>query len=469
MQTILVVDDEAKMQDILKTAFEDARYAVTTASSVSEALKKFKEKPSDLVITDMKMPRATGMDLVRGVKKISLRTPVIILTAYGTVASAVEAMKEGAYHYILKPVNLDELKIIVERALSENDLHKELERIKAELRERYGVKGFIGKSASIKNVFETIHQIADTLTAVLITGESGTGKELVARSIHYTSRCGEGPFFALNCAALPETLLESELFGYMKGAFTDAAKDKPGYFELAQNGTLFLDEIGDMSMNLQSKLLRVLEEKEYIPLGGTKPVRVNVRVIAATHQDLAARMKEEKFREDLFYRLNVVSIHLPALRGRREDIPLLLSHFLEKFNAQYKKNLSFSQEAVNTLMDYAFPGNVRELENIVERIVIFTKADTVTPEDVPQEIREHKERLPFEKELLSLPFNEAREKLISSFEKKYFTEILKKEDGNISHAAKHAQMHRRQLQRKLREYALADNDEEVDEVRQNEE
>ncbi len=454
MQKLLVVDDEAKMQDILKTAFEDIAYTVSTASSVSEALKKFKEDAADLVITDMKMPRASGMELVRSIKKISPRTPVIILTAYGTVSSAVDAMKEGAYHYILKPVNLDELKIVVERALSENRLTKELEKIKEELRERYGVKGLVGKSAAMKNVFETIHLVADTLTTVLITGESGTGKELVARAIHYTSKCSEGPFFAINCAALPESLLESELFGYMKGAFTDASKDKPGYFELAQSGTLFLDEIGDMSLNLQSKLLRVLEEKQFIPLGGTKSVQVDVRVIAATHQDLSQWMKEGKFREDLFYRLNVVSLHLPALRERKEDIPLLFSHFLNTYGAQYKKNVSLSQDALKLLVDYAFPGNVRELENIVERMVIFAKSETLQPEDMPQEVKEQRERLPFEKELLQLPFNDAKEKLLSSFEKNYIAGLLKKMDGNVSHAAKHAQMHRRQLQRKLKEYGM---------------
>lgn len=458
MQKLLVVDDEAKMQDILKTAFEDIAYAVSTASSVSEALKKFKEDAADLVITDMKMPRASGMELVRSIKKISPRTPVIVLTAYGTVSSAVDAMKEGAYHYILKPVNLDELKIVVERALSENRLTKELEKVKEELRERYGVKGLVGKSAVMKNVFETIHLVADTLSTVLITGESGTGKELVARAIHYTSKCSEGPFFAINCAALPENLLESELFGYMKGAFTDASKDKPGYFELAQSGTLFLDEIGDMSLNLQSKLLRVLEEKQFIPLGGTKPVQVDVRVIAATHQDLSQWMKEGKFREDLFYRLNVVSLHLPALRERKEDIPLLFSHFLNTYGAQYKKNVSLSQDALKILVDYTFPGNVRELENIAERMVIFAKSETLLPDDFPEEIRRQREPLPFEKVLLQLPFNDAKEKLLSSFEKNYFSELIKKMDGNVSHAAKHAQMHRRQLQRKLKEYGMGDSE-----------
>lgn len=457
-QKLLVVDDEAKMQDILKTAFEDIAYIVDTASNVSEALKKFKEDAADIVITDMKMPRASGLELVRSIKKISPKTPVIILTAYGTVASAVDAMKEGAYHYILKPVNLDELKIVVERALSENRLTKELEKVKEELRERYGVKGLVGKSACMKNIFETIHLVADTLSPVLITGESGTGKELVARSIHYTSKCAEGPFFAINCAALPETLLESELFGYMKGAFTDATKDKPGYFELAEGGTLFLDEIGDMSVNLQAKLLRVIEEKQFLPLGGTKPIQTNVRVIAATHQDLSLHMKDGKFREDLYYRLNVVSLHLPPLRERRDDLPLLFSHFLYKYNAQYKKNISLSQNALKLLVDYAFPGNVRELENIVERMVIFAKSETLQSEDVPQEVKEQREKLPFEKELLQLPFNDAREKLLSSFEKKYFMEVLKKVEGNVSHAAKHAQMHRRQLQRKLKEYGMGDSE-----------
>ncbi len=476
METILVVDDEIKTQEILKTAFSQEGYQVVTAFNEEEALKRFKESQCSLVITDMRMKKKQGgLELIKEIKT-QKNIPIIVITAYGTVESAVEAMKEGAFDYILKPFNLDEIKIVARRALESTRLTREVQSLRKQLKDKYKFDNIIGKSKKMEDIFELIEQIVESRATVLITGESGTGKELISRAIHYRSSRHNKPFIVVHCTALPETLLESELFGYEKGAFTDAYRDKPGYLELAQGGTLFLDEIGDMSPPLQAKLLRVLESLEFIRLGGRETIRVELRFIAATNQDLKEKIKEKTFREDLFYRLNVVPINLPPLRERKEDIPLLVEHFLNKFNlsavpgkgqaSQDKKDkvdsakelgragqslgIKLSLPALNLILNYDWPGNVRELENTLERCVLLSKGKTITPEDLPEEIRGSHPKIWSDSTLLALPYHQA----LSSFEKRYLTETLRKTGGNISRAAEMTGVKRQHLQRKVKEYSI---------------
>lgn len=451
--SLLIVEDEEKMQDILRTTFSGEEYEVLVAATPQEAKKIFDTQQCDVIITDIRLKKYSGMEVIKEVKNRSLQAPIIVTTAYGTVEQAVTAMKDGVFDYILKPFNLEELKLSVKRAWENKKLTLEVERLRKELQQKYDFNNIVGKSKIMQNVFETILQIAKSDATVLICGESGSGKELVAKAIHYNSNRKNEPLFILNCSALPENLLESELFGYEKGAFTDAKTSKPGYLSLSDNGTLVLDEIGDMQLNLQAKILRVIQEQEFIPLGGTKSIKTNVRFIACTNQNLKQKISENLFREDLYYRLNVVTINIPSLRERKEDIPILFDCFLNEFNEKYHKNISYDDSFINTLINYDFPGNVRELKNLTERLVLLSKKEILSEDSLPVEIINNKI-----KGILidvSVPFKKLKENLINDFEKKYFLKLLKENNWNISRSALQAGIERKHLQRKIKELDIA--------------
>ncbi len=391
MESILIVDDEKNYPLILGAVLEEEGFEVLTANSGAEALEILEASDVDLVLTDMKMPVMDGIDLLEKIKVRDSELPVIMMTAHGTVDKAVEAMEKGAYSYILKPFDNDRLIIYVDKAISMFRVVKENRRLRSAVTSRYSFGNIIGKSKQMQNVFEIIGKVAPTNATVLIEGESGTGKELVAKSIHFNSARRQGPFVAVNCSALAESLLESELFGHDKGAFTGAVAMKKGRFERADNGTLFLDEIGELSAGLQVKLLRVLQEKVIERVGGTKTISVNIRVIAATNKDLKQEMKMGRFREDLYYRLNVVHIVLPPLEQRTEDIRLLLEHFIKKYAHERRTGVAVSgidPEAERLFFEYSWPGNVRELENVIERVIILSAGDTITVSDLPKNFRE---------------------------------------------------------------------------------
>ena len=383
---ILVIDDDTSLRRVLEYNLQEEGYEVQAASSGEEGLYLFRQSPPDLVITDMKMPGMDGLMVLKSIKEISPEALVIIITAFGTVDVAVEAMKSGAYDYITKPFNRDELKLTVKKALQYSGLAEENKRLKSELSDKADFRTIVGSSGKMKKVFDVIRKVADTEAAVLITGESGTGKELVARSIHANSSRRDAPFVAINCAAIPRDLLESELFGHMKGSFTGAVKDKAGKFQLAEGGTLFLDEIGELTIELQPKLLRALQEKEVEPVGGMKAQKLDVRVVSATNLNIDKAIADGTFREDLYYRLSVIPIHLPPLRERRDDIPILIRYFCSKHGSD---KVSFDKDALETLVMYPWPGNVRELENTIERLLIMRNSDVISTEDLAEKFREN--------------------------------------------------------------------------------
>ncbi len=382
---ILVIDDDTSLRRVLEYNLQEYGYEVQTASSGEEGLYWFGQSQPDLVITDMNMPGMDGLMVLKSIKERSPETLVIIITAFGTVDVAVEAMKAGAYDYITKPFNRDELRLTVRKALEFCGLAEENKRLKSELSDKADFRTIVGSSKEMEKVFEVIRKVADTEAAILITGESGTGKELVARSIHANSSRKDAPFVAINCAAIPRELLESELFGHVKGAFTGAIRDKTGKFQLADGGTLFLDEVGDLPVELQPKLLRALQEKEVEPVGGTRAQKLDVRVVSATNLDIDRAVAAGTFREDLYYRLSVIPIHLPPLRERRKDIPLLIRYFCNKHGSE---KVTFAKDTLETLVMYPWPGNVRELENTVERLLIMRSGDNITHDDLPDKLRE---------------------------------------------------------------------------------
>jgi DNA-binding NtrC family response regulator len=404
MYRILVIDDEESIRELLKDFLESKGLDVITASNGSSGLSILKEEKLDLFLLDLMMPGMSGLDVLREADYGKIGIPSIVITAHATVQTAVEAMKLGAFDYITKPFNLEELYIAVNRALDVSKLQKENVRMKKELRKKFGYKKIIGNSAPIQNIIKFIEKIADTDSTVLVTGESGTGKELVAKTIHYHSSRSQKPFIPLNCGAIPKDILESELFGHEKGAFTGAVNARIGRFELANNGTLFLDEIGELAPELQVKLLRVLQEKEFERVGGVKTMKVDVRIIAATNRDLEKGVKEGTFREDLYYRLNVIPLHLPSLRKMKEDIPLFIEYFTREMSKRKKKEApKISPEALTCMEYYRWPGNVRELENLIERLIILKEGDIVTPDDLPERLREKRqpEGLPSREQALS--------------------------------------------------------------------
>jgi DNA-binding NtrC family response regulator len=381
---ILVIDDDASLRRVLEYNLQEAGYAVAVASSGEEGLSLFETVDPALVITDMQMPGMSGMQLLAAVKERSPETLVIMITAFGTIDLAVKAIKSGAYDYITKPFNREAMLLTVAKALEFSGLAADNRRMKSELAERTDFHTIVGTSQKMEKVFEVVRKVADTEASILITGESGTGKELVARSIHSNSGRRNGPFIAINCSAIPRDLLESELFGHVKGAFTGAIKDKAGKFQLADGGTIFLDEVGDLPVELQPKLLRVLQEKVVEPVGGTKAYKLDVRVVSATNLDIDKAMAEGMFREDLYYRLAVIPLHLPPLRERSDDLPLLIKYFCTKHGAE---QVTFDRKTIETLAAYTWPGNVRELENLIERLLIMRNGDIITPDDLPDRVR----------------------------------------------------------------------------------
>lgn len=384
---ILVVDDDPAIRETLMTLLTMKNYAVTTVADGPSAIEEVKKDKYHMVITDLMLPRMNGIEIVKSLKEIDRDLQCIIITGYATVTTAVEAMRAGAFDYLMKPFNSTEVLILIQRALEFQTLQAENQQLRKNLEGRYRFDNLIGESDGLKKVCSLIERVAESDSTILILGESGTGKELVARTIHYNSLRRNKPLIPINCGAIPETLLESELFGHEKGAFTGASSTRIGRFELADGGTIFLDEIGEMSPTLQVKLLRVLQQREFERVGGTKTIKVDVRIIAATNIDLEKAIQVGKFREDLYYRLNVIPIVIPPLRERTEDIPILMEYFLNHFNRSKKKSIQgFSPEAMNLLLSYQWPGNIRELENLIERLVILRGEGVITPEDMPDKI-----------------------------------------------------------------------------------
>jgi DNA-binding NtrC family response regulator len=438
---ILVVDDEPMVCLALTNWLKEENYLAKGAEDGPQAIAALREENWDIMLLDLRMPGMDGMEVLKQVKEIAPQTVVIIMTAYASIPGAVQAMKEGAYDYIVKPLDVDQLTLMLKRIVEHQQLITENILLRKRLTEQYEFEDIIGKSEAMQSVFETIQAVADTSATVLITGETGTGKELVARAIHSNSSRRYGPFVATSCGALPETLLESELFGYEKGAFTGADRTKKGRFELAHGGTLFLDEVGDISMKTQIKLLRVLQERTFRRLGGTDAIEVDVRVIAATNRDLMAAIKEGSFRSDLYYRFNVVSIHLPPLRERKEDIPLLAAHFIHKYNLEFNKNFDrLERKALDLMKDYHWPGNVRELENVIERAVVIDQGPEVKVK-----------HLPFCNVELP-PVGDPRTLL--EVEKQHIEKMLERHEWNIAKTARILNIDRTTLHKKIKKLGL---------------
>ncbi|MBI1785213.1 sigma-54-dependent Fis family transcriptional regulator, partial [Candidatus Sumerlaeota bacterium] len=385
---ILIVEDEKNTRDGMKWGLEGRDYEVATSASAAEALEVLAQSPADLVITDLKMPGMDGLQLLERLKALDASMEVIVITAHGTVETAVEAMRKGAFDYQTKPIRLDELKLVINRALHSQSLARENEELHKVVEERYGFQNIVGRSPAMEAIFQTVRQVAPSKATVLVQGESGTGKELIARAIHFNSPRARRPFITVNCGALAQGLLESELFGHEKGAFTHAVRSKPGRFEMADGGSIFLDEISETSAEFQVKLLRVLQEQTLERVGGTETIKVDVRVIAATNRKLEQLVAEGKFREDLFYRLNVVPISLPPLRERTEDIPLLAAAFLKEFGEQNgKPGVRLSPKTLALLQQYDWPGNVRQLRNVIEGLVVMTSTKEIQPRALPEQVR----------------------------------------------------------------------------------
>jgi DNA-binding NtrC family response regulator len=441
---ILVVDDEESQRDLLAGFLKKKGHTVATAESGMAALETAKTTGFDLAIMDLKMPELDGIEIMARLKAIDPATYFIILTGYGTVEGAVRAMKLGAYDFLGKPVNLDELEIRIDRIQDEQRTREDLQILKAAVEEKFSPESFIAESPKMQEILALIPRIAKSDTTVLILGESGTGKELVARLIHQSSSRKDRRFVAISCAALPETLLESELFGYERGAFTGADKRKIGKFEIANQGTLFLDEIGDLPVAIQVKLLRVLQEFSFERLGGNSQIKVDIRVVTATNQDLKKKILAGQFREDLYYRLNVISLELPPLRERREDIKPMAEYFLRQVNERGARKISgFTHEALNLLLRYRWPGNVRELENVVERTAVLCRSDVIEVRDLPLSAADH----------AALPVG-----TLAEVEKAHIAKVLYETGGNLSQTAERLGIHRNTLRLKIREYGLKKDD-----------
>ena len=386
-EKILVVDDEQSMTQYLGIVLRKEGFEVITAGSGREALERVKNDTPDVVITDIKMPGMDGIQLLQSIKKHDPAIPVVIMTAYASQQSAIDAVNMGAFQYLIKNAKNDEIRLVVRNALEMRRVRQENQYLKRELKRGHDGKSIIGTSEEMIRVFKLVEKVADSDATILIQGESGTGKELIAKEVHYGSRRASGPFVSINCGAIPRDLLESNLFGHVKGSFTGAVRDSSGLFQVAEGGTFFLDEIGDMPLATQVKLLRALQEREIIPVGGTQPIKIDCRLVAATNADLERDVAEGRFRADLFYRLNVIPVRLPSLRQRREDIPLLVDHFLRRHAGADGNPKTISKEALDTLMKYDWPGNVRELENVIERAVILDETGRLEPNDLPEKIR----------------------------------------------------------------------------------
>lgn len=456
MPKILVIDDNPDILKLIVDILKSNDYEVTAAPGGEAGIRELESYDYDLVLTDLIMPDIDGIDVLDHLIAKSTKTMCIILTGHGSIKSSVEAIKKGAFDYITKPVSTIDILLSVEKALKFKNLEEENTRLKKELRGQYKYTNFVGTSRAIKQIFDLIEKVADTDGTVLITGASGTGKELIARALHYNSSRCDKPLVVVNCGAVPEALLESELFGHEKGAFTGAHKRRIGRFELANCGTIFLDEIGEMSPALQVKLLRVLQEQKFERLGGTKTIHVDLRIVAATNKNLTTAINKEKFREDLYYRLNVIPIKVPNLKQRKSDIPILIDYFLKKFQkGKNKKITNFSPEVMDAMHAYDWPGNVRELENVIKRFTILCENPVVTFDDLPDSIRESSQSVqPVEEVILEkdLNLNEA----VQSYEKRIIIEALEKSNWVKSKAAKLLNINRTTLVAKIKKQNLDD-------------
>ena len=440
---ILIVDDEKTIRDSLQLVLNEEGYQTDTSSDGMDALEKIKSESIDVVITDIKMPNLDGMELLNQAGKISPDTFFIVMTAYASVKTAIEAIREGAYDYLIKPIEFDDLLVRLKRLSNYRKLFQENKSLRQHISSSKGYQNIIGESPAIKKIFKLINQVATTNSNVLITGKSGTGKELVSKAIHYYSNRKENIFLPVNCGAISENLIESELFGHKKGSFTGAVEDKSGLFKVADGGTLFLDEIGDLPLNMQVKLLRAIEDKSFIPVGGIKPISSNVRIIAATNQNLYEKTLAGEFREDLFYRLNVIEIALPSLNERKEDIPLLVNHFVVKYcNEMGKKILSVDSEAMKALINHSWRGGVRELENVIERSVIFSTDDIIKLSNLADYIRN---------DFNSQKFPESLKDAIRNFERDHISSVIKNHNYNKEEAAKFLSIGLSSLYRKIEE------------------
>lgn len=452
--TVLIVEDEQNTREGLAKALSGPQVEVLAAEDGMEALSLLQGRAVDVVLTDIRMPRMDGMQLLQEIRRRSPSTEVIILTAHGTIEMAVEAMQRGAFHYLTKPVNLDELDLLIERVLQKRTLERENERLREELRERYGLDEIICRSPKMLEVLDVVRHVAPTNTTVLILGENGVGKEVIARAIHASSPRRANRMISVNCAALSESLLESELFGHERGAFTGAHKQRKGRFELADKSTLFLDEISEISPDIQVKLLRVLEEREIERVGGSRPIKVDIRLITATNRDLAAMVESGRFREDLYFRLKVVTLRVPPLRERPEDIPLLVDHFITQFCRENgREKLRVTPEVIERMKAYSWPGNVRELRNMVESMVVLARRKNLTVDDLPPELRQVSE----EPRLIARPLA-----TLAEIEKQAILETLKAMGGNRTKTAERLGIGRRTLIRKLNEYGVNDRSQDDD-------
>jgi two-component system NtrC family response regulator len=449
-QTILLVDDEAGQREVLAGYLKKKRHTVLDAASAAEAMARVKQEVVDLVLTDLKMPDKSGFELLKEIRALNPEITVVIMTAFGTIEGAVAAMREGAYDYLTKPIDLEELDLLIQRVGERRRLLSENQLLKQQLAEKFKFTGIISQSAAMEEVLNMAGRVAGSKATVLIRGESGTGKELIAKAIHFSSARKDKPFIAVNCAALNENLLESELFGHERGAFTGADKQRRGRFELADGGTIFLDEIGDVPMSTQVKLLRVLQEEQFERVGGTQTMQVDVRVIAATNRNLEEKIKDGSFREDLFYRLNVVSIEIPPLRMRREDVTPAIEYFLKKFSEENKrKDLTISKEAMDMLLRYDYPGNMRELQNLIERAVVLARGEVITTAELPLPLRN------LASEQAASPAAPATlSERVDALEKEMVFDALAETRGNQSKAAERLGISERNLRYRLQKWGM---------------
>jgi two-component system response regulator AtoC len=452
---VLIVDDEESFRHMLSVILIKEGYEVEASSNGEEGLQRAAASPFDHILCDIRMPHMDGLEFLKQIKK-TVGPTVIMMSAYGTMDTAIEAMKLGAYDYISKPFKPDEIILTLRKAEEREQLRRENQLLKQEVGKEYSFENIVSKNEQMQKIFDVIKKVSQYKSTILITGESGTGKELVARALHYNSDRSENPFIAVNCGAIPENLLESELFGHAKGAFTDAVRTKKGLFEEADGGTMFLDEIGELPGQLQVKLLRVLQDGEIRRIGESKPIQIDVRIVAATVKDLAKEVNEGRFREDLFYRLNVLPIHIPPLRERKEDIPLLIRHFIGKCNKAMNKNVAdIDHSALETLINYKWYGNVRELENTVERAIVLSEKNNIGLENLPVEIQNFEEEFQAE----SWPDEEYSIKKTSKIlEINLIKKALKKTKGNHTHAAKLLEISHRALLYKIKEYGIVENE-----------
>jgi two-component system response regulator AtoC len=453
-RTILVADDDASIRSLLKQLLSDEGYSVVEATTGTEVVEKVKETNPDLVIMDVRMPELDGIEALSKLKVSSPKTSVLIMTAFGSSNNAIRAMELGAFDYITKPFELDKISHTVKRVIEYRDLTSEVQVLRDEISSLVQTERIVGNSPAMQEVYKTVGKVAKADATVLITGESGTGKELVAEALHYNSNRRSGPIVKVSCAALPETLLEAELFGHEKGSFTGAMTQRRGRFEMADKGTIFLDEIGEMSLPMQTKLLRVLQERKIERVGSSLPIKVDIRIICATNKDLQRQVEQQKFRDDLFYRLNVINIHMPPLRDRKEDIPALVEHFLAKHRySATAQPAAISEEALKRLMEYDWPGNVRELENVVERAVVLSRGQIITSRELPFGDHEgdgHEEEGGDEVSVEKSFFK----KSVAQFEKDLIMKALRDANGNRSKAAEMLGIYRRLLYAKIKEYGL---------------